>query len=105
MRFTSLLFFLLIESGCPIDHESNIFQPGDINSMFKRWLEEAGQDMASFPGENLPVGGKHPFGLINVLTSPYHDMLQYVKEDDDDDPETFSPIPWVVSIDGFLCML
>jgi hypothetical protein len=90
-------------TGCPIDHGSNIFRPGDINAMFERWLEEAGQDTGSLSADNLPTGGKHPFGQLNVVTSPYHDMMQYVKEDEEDDPETFSPIPWIVSIDGFLC--
>ncbi|KAL7543208.1 hypothetical protein ACHAXR_012506 [Thalassiosira sp. AJA248-18] len=88
---------------CPIDKESDIFQPGDMNDMFERWLEEAGQDTLSLSKENLPTGGTHPFGALNVITSPYHDMMQYIKDDElEEDPETFPPLPWVVSIDGFL---
>jgi len=85
---------------CPANHETDIFQPGDINAMFERWLEEAGQDTSSFSEENFPRGGAHKFGELTVITSPYHDVMQYM--DEEDDPETVSPIPWVVSIDGFL---
>ena len=66
-------------------------------------LKEAGQDTGSFSKENLPTGGIHPFGELTVAASPYHDVMGYIKEEDEHhDPETLSPIPWVVSIDGFL---
>ena len=89
---------------CPVNHDLDIFDPGDMNAMFERWLEEAGQDTSSFSSGNPPKGGKHPFGEINVIASPYHDKMQYFEgeERDDIDTEAFSPVPWVVSIDGFL---
>ena len=72
--------------------------------MFERILEEAGQDPALFSSENLPKGGKHPLGELTVITSPHHDPTQYPQdeEDADEDDEDLPPLPWVVSIDGFL---
>ncbi|KAL7527065.1 hypothetical protein ACHAWF_002025, partial [Thalassiosira exigua] len=91
-----------IANRCPIDPESNVFKPGDMNVMFERLLEEAGQDPSTYSRENLPVGGKHPsFGEMKVITSPYHDVMPYLSEADHED-FGFQPLPWVVTIDGFL---
>jgi len=91
-----------LETKCPIDVSTNIFKPGDINAMFERWLKDAGQDVSSFSMENLPIGGTVPgIGELRVITSPYHDPLQYPRdkgEDEDDLPQ----LPWVVLVDNFL---
>ena len=82
---------------CPIDTGTNIFKPGDMNAMFERLLQEAGRDVASFSKKNLPTGGSVPgIGELTVITSPYHDPPR------DEDEEEISPLPWVMSIDGFL---
>jgi prolyl 4-hydroxylase len=91
-----------INVRCPIDVRTNIFKPGDINAMFERWLKDAGQDVSSFSIENLPIGGTVPgVGELRVITSPYHDPLQYPTDEDEDEDE-MSPVPWVVSIDNFI---
>jgi prolyl 4-hydroxylase len=88
---------------CPIDTSTNIFKPGDINAMFERLLQEAGHDVASFSKENLPSGGSVPgIGELTVITSPYHDSSRYPRDEDEEDEEEISPLPWVMSIDGFL---
>jgi prolyl 4-hydroxylase len=90
-----------IRERCPVDEETNIFKPGDMNAMFERWLKEAGQDTTIFSRDNLPTGGTIPVGDLNVVISPYHDKTQLPK-DEDEDEETMPALPWVVSIDGFL---
>lgn len=73
--------------------------------MFERWLKEAGQDPSLYTTQNLPTGGKHPYGQLTVITSPYHDAKQYPKDEDsdeDDDEYYKEPLPWVISIDDFL---
>jgi prolyl 4-hydroxylase len=88
---------------CPIDTSTNIFKPGDINAMFERLLKEAGHDVTSFSKENLPTGGSVPgIGELTVITSPYHDPPRDNDEKDEEDEEEISPLPWVMSIDGFL---
>jgi len=91
-----------IDVRCPIDVSTNIFKPGDINAMFERWLKDAGQDVSSFSIKKLPIGGTVPgIGELRVITSPYHDPLQYPR-DEDEDEDKMSPVPWVVSIDNFI---
>ncbi|KAL3770125.1 hypothetical protein ACHAW5_009666 [Stephanodiscus triporus] len=87
--------------GCPVDEETNIFKPGDMNAMFERWLKEAGQDIATLSKDNLPKGGTISVGELNVVISPYHDST-YLPKDEDEDEEMMPKLPWVVSIDGFL---
>ena len=85
---------------CPIDTSTNIFKPGDMHAMFERLLQEAGYDVTSFSKENLPTGGSVPgIGELTVITSPYHDPP---RDNDEEDEEEISPLPWVMSIDGFL---
>ncbi|KAL3810806.1 hypothetical protein ACHAXA_006836 [Cyclostephanos tholiformis] len=87
---------------CPIDVSTNIFKPGDMNAMFERLLEASGQDLASFSRDNLPIGGSVlGIGEVTVITSPYHDPSRYPRDDDEEDDD-ISPLPWVLSIDGFL---
>jgi prolyl 4-hydroxylase len=87
---------------CPVDYESNVFGPGDINRMFERWLEEAGQDVSSFSASNLPKGGQHPNGNLIVIASPYQDMMPLLNEEDKQFAHEFTPVPWVVAIENFL---
>jgi prolyl 4-hydroxylase len=90
------------ENRCPVDYDSNIFAPGDINRMFERWLEEAGQDVSAFSSTNLPKGGTHPNGELIVITSPYQDMMPLLSEEDKLIAHEFTPVPWVVAIEDFL---
>ena len=74
-------------------------------TVFERWLKEAGEDPSLYTTQNLPTGGKHPFGQLTVITSPYHDATQLPKDEDsdEDDEEYFKePLPWVILIDDFL---
>ncbi|KAL3793511.1 hypothetical protein HJC23_007251 [Cyclotella cryptica] len=87
---------------CPVDYDSNIFRPGDIGRMFERWLEEAGQDVSTFSPSNPPRGGSHPFGQLTVITSPYHDMMPFLSDEDMPFVHEYTPLPWVVAIDNFL---
>jgi prolyl 4-hydroxylase len=87
---------------CPVDYESSVFHSGGIGGMFERWLEEAGEDVAAFSQDNLPRGGTHPLGKLTVLTSPYHDMMPLLNDEDKQIAHEFSPLPWVVQIDDFL---
>ena len=90
------------EVRCPIDESTNIFKAGDLNAMFERLLEAAGQDVASFTRDNLPIGGSvSGIGDVTVITSPYHDPSRFPRDDDEEEDE-ISPLPWVMSIDGFL---
>lgn len=90
-----------INSLCPIDEGTNIFKPGDMNAMFERWLEEAGDNTSSYSKENLPTGGTLSIGKLNVIMSPYHDASNLPK-DEGEDVTTMPPLPWVVTIDNFL---
>ena len=48
------------------------------------------------------IGGTVPgIGELRVITSPYHDPLQYPTDEDEDEDEML-PVPWVVSIDNFI---
>jgi len=87
---------------CPIDEETNVFGPGDMNKMFERILEECGEDASSFSSENLPAGGTHPFGQVTVISSPYGDMKKYLSEEEIQRMDEFSPLPWMLLVDGFL---
>ena len=87
---------------CPIDEDTNVFNPGDMGDMFKRILEECGDDVASFSVENLPAGGTHPFGQVTVVSSPYDDMNEYLNREEIDAENDVSPLPWVLLIEGFL---
>ena len=90
------------KTRCPVDYDSDIFAPGDINRMFERWLEEAGQDVNTFSRTNLPKGGKHPYGELKVIASPYQDMMPLLDEHDKEFAHEFTPVPWVVAIENFL---
>lgn len=86
---------------CPVDEDTNVFMPGDLNAMFERWLEEAGDDTSSYSKENLPTGGKLPVGELNVIVSPYHDA-SHLPKDEGEDETTMPQLPWVVTIKDFL---
>ena len=90
------------EVRCPVDYDSNVVGPGDINKMFERWLEEAGQDVSSFSSTNLPKGGTHQYGELIVITSPYQYMMPLLHEEDKQFAHEYTPIPWVVAIENFL---
>lgn len=90
------------KTRCPVDYDSDIFAPGDIDRMFERWLEEAGQDVNTFSSTNLPKGGKHPYGELKVVASPYQDMMPLLDEEDKQFAHDFTPVPWVVAIENFL---
>lgn len=90
------------KNRCPIDEDTNIFDPGEMSEMFKRILEECGEDTSSFSSENLPAGGTHPFGQVTVISSPYDDMTNYLSEEEIQKMDEFSPLPWMLLIDGFL---
>jgi len=95
-------FMIDWNNRCPIDYDSNVFGPGDINAMFERMLAEAGQDVSSFSKENPPYGGTHQFGELTVVTSPYDDMMSILKDEDKEMVHEYTPVPWVVAIEGFL---
>jgi len=91
------------ENRCPIDYNSNVMGPGDLSIMFERWLAESGQDPSLFSIDNPPNGTyDHPFGKLSVISSPYDDMEKLLTEEEKGSDEEFQPLPWVVSIDGFL---
>ena len=90
------------KNRCPIDEDTNVFGPGDMNKMFERILEECGEDTSAYSSENLPAGCNHPFGEITVISSPYDDMKPYLSEEDTKIMDEFTPLPWMLLIDGFL---
>lgn len=90
------------ESRCPLDIETNAFDPGEMNEMFKRILKECGEDPSSFSSDNPPCGGTHPFGEITVISSPYDDMKKYLSEEGIKKMDEYSPVPWMLLVDGFL---
>lgn len=90
------------KNRCPFDEDSNVFDPGEMNAMFERILEECGEDPTSYSSENLPVGCTHPFGEITVISSPYDDMTPYLSEEEIQNEDEFSPLPWMLLIEGFL---
>jgi prolyl 4-hydroxylase len=88
---------------CPFDEEeANIFGPGELNNMFERILEECGEDPSTFSPENLPSGGTHPFGEVKVISSPYDNMIEYLSDEDIPKIDQFSPVPWMLLMEGFL---
>ncbi|KAL7552682.1 hypothetical protein ACHAWF_015911, partial [Thalassiosira exigua] len=91
-----------IANHCPINPETNVFKPGDVNATFECLLEEVGRDPHTYSRGNLPVGDRHPsFGEMKVITSPYHDVMPYLSEAVHED-FGFQLLPLVVTIDGFL---
>ncbi|KAL7492611.1 hypothetical protein ACHAWT_002390 [Skeletonema menzelii] len=90
------------KNRCPFDEETNVFDPGEMNEMFERILEECGEDTSAYSAENLPVGCIHPFGEVTVVSSPYDDMKAYLSEADTKNMDKFTPLPWMLLIDGFL---
>ena len=78
-----------ITKRCPVDKKTNVFQPGDMNQMYERWLSEAGVDVSTLSPDNPPpTSVDHPFGKLRVVSSPYHDMTRLLKDDDDEDDDS-----------------
>ena len=90
------------KNRCPIDEDTNVFDPGDMSAMFERILEECGEDTSLYSSDNLPAGGTHPFGEVTVISSPYDDMTPYLSKEDIQIKDEFSPLPWMLLVDGFL---
>jgi len=86
---------------CPVDKETNVIQPGEMNFMYERWLSEAGVDISTLSLDNPPpTSVDHPFGKLTVVSSPYYDMTRLLDDDEDEDDQP--PLPWVITIEDFL---
>ena len=72
--------------GCHADRSTDIFQPGDLDRMFERIVEEA-------KDENVPY-------TVNILSRPM-DNSSIVEVENGNNPQYYNG-PWILKIDNFI---